>query len=106
MTAYFVMSYLSVLSYQLPNYEVRIQTTVDFLTHSGAIAFFRSQRLASDVAKSLDRPVVEGHGKMNMRVIEQQTFRQRLHTAVGPAGTGLPNLWSFGGERPQSDPAR
>jgi len=48
------------------------------------MAFYRAQRVAGDVAKTLDTPVIEGHEAMDVRVVEQPTFRQRLQGAVGP----------------------
>ena len=81
---YVVVRQLSMLAYQLPSYQERIQKKVDFLTPSDDTAFYRAQKVAGDVAKSLDAPVVPGHEAMDVRVIEQPTFRERLQTAVGP----------------------
>jgi predicted PurR-regulated permease PerM len=81
---YIVVRQLSTLAYQLPSYQERIQKKVDFLKPSDDTAFFRAKKVAGDVAKSLDAPVVAGHEAMDVRVIEQPTFRQRLQAAVGP----------------------
>jgi predicted PurR-regulated permease PerM len=81
---YVVVRQLAMLAYQLPSYQERIQKKVDFLTPSDNTAFYRAQKVAGDVAKSLDAPVVPGHEAMDVRVIEQPTFRERLQTAVGP----------------------
>ena len=78
------MRQLSTLAYQLPSYQERIQKKVDFLKPSDDTAFHRAQKVAGDVAKSLDTPVVAGHEAMDVRVVEQPTFRQRLQAAVGP----------------------
>ena len=66
------------------DYQARIQQKVDFLTPSDDTAFYRAQKVAGDVARSLDTPVVAGHEAMNVRVIDEPTFRQRLQGAVGP----------------------
>jgi hypothetical protein len=55
---------------------------VDFLKPSENFAFYRAQKVAGDVAKSLDTPVVEGREAMDVRVIEQPTFRERLEAAL------------------------
>ena len=81
---YVVVRQLSTLAYRLPNYQERIQRKVDFLKPSDDTAFVRAEKVAGDVAKSLDKPVVPGHEAMDVRVIEQPTFRQRLQSAVGP----------------------
>jgi predicted PurR-regulated permease PerM len=81
---YVVVRQLSMLAYQLPSYQKEIQKKVDFLKPSDDISFYRAKRVAGDVAKSLDTPVVPGHEAMDVRVIEEPTFRQRLQAAVGP----------------------
>ncbi len=82
---YVVVRQLSMLAYQLPSYQERIQKKVDFLKPSDDTAFYRAKKVASDVAKSLDTPVIPGHEAMDVRVLEEPTFRQRLQTAVGPS---------------------
>ncbi len=82
--SYVVVRQLSTLAYQLPSYQKRIQQKVDFLKPSSDMAFYRAQKVAGDVAKSLDTPVVKGHEAMDVRVVEEPTFRQRLQGAVGP----------------------
>ena len=81
---YVVVRQLSSLAYELPDYQKEIQKKVDFLKPSENFAFYRAQKVAGDVAKSLDTPVVEGREAMDVRVIEQPTFRERLQGAVGP----------------------
>jgi predicted PurR-regulated permease PerM len=81
---YVVVRQLSMLAYRLPSYQVTIQEKVDFLRPSDNTAFYRAQKVAGDVAKSLDAPVVPGHEAMDVRVLDEPTFRQRLQTAVGP----------------------
>ena len=81
---YVVVRQLSRLAYELPSYQVEIQKKVDFLKPSDDTAFYRAKKVAGDVAKSLDTPVVAGHEAMDVRVVEQPTFRQRLQAAVGP----------------------
>jgi predicted PurR-regulated permease PerM len=81
---YVVGRQLSMLAYQLPSYQERIQRKVDFLTPSNDTAFYRARKVAGDVARSLDTPVVPAHEAMDVRVVEQPTFRQRLQAAVGP----------------------
>ncbi len=81
---YVVVRQLATLAYQLPGYQVRIQQKVDSLTPSNDTAFYRAQKVAGDVARSLDKPVIAGHEATNVRVIEEPTFRQRLQGAVGP----------------------
>jgi predicted PurR-regulated permease PerM len=81
---YVVVRQLAMLAYQLPSFQERIQKKVHFLTPSDDTAFHRAQKVADDVAKSLDAPVVPGHEAMDVRVIDEPTFRQRLQAAVGP----------------------
>ncbi len=81
---YVVVRQLSTLAYQLPSYQKRIQRKVDFLKPSDDMAFYRAQKVAGEVAKSLDTPVIKGHEAMDVRVVEEPTFRQRLQGAVGP----------------------
>ncbi len=81
---YVVVRQLSALAYQLPDYQREIQKKVDFLKPSDDTALRRAQNVAGDLAKSLDTPVVPGHEAMDVRVIEQPSFRQRLQGAVGP----------------------
>ena len=81
---YVVVRQLSSLAYELPDYQKEIQKKVDFLKPSENFAFYRAQKVAGDVAKSLDTPVVEGREAMDVRVVEQPTFRERLQGAVGP----------------------
>ena len=81
---YVVVRQLSTLAYELPDYQKEIQKKVDFLKPSENFAFYRAQKVAGDVAKSLDTPVVEGREAMDVRVVEQPTFRERLQGAVGP----------------------
>ena len=82
---YVVVRQLAMLAYQLPSYQERIQKKVDFLLKpSDDTAFHRAEKVAGDVAKSLDKPVIAGHEAMDVRVIEEPTFRQRLQGAVGP----------------------
>src|SRR5512135_487051 len=80
-----VVRQLSMLAYQLPSYQERIQKKVDFLKPSEGTVFSRAQKVAGDVVKSLDTPVVPGPQAMDVRVVEQHTFRQRLQAAVGPS---------------------
>ena len=81
---YVVVRQLSTLAYELPNYQKEIQKKVNFLKPSDDTAIRRAQKVAGDVAKSLDTPVVAGHEAMDVRVVEEPTFRQRLQAAVGP----------------------
>ncbi len=81
---YVVVRQLSMLAYQLPSYQERIQTKVDFLKPTDDMAFYRARKVAGDVARSLDTPVIAGHEAMDVRVVEQPTFRERLQGAVGP----------------------
>src|SRR5271166_3006955 len=80
-----VVRQLSMLANQLPSYQERIQKKVNFLKPSGDTVFSRAQKVAGDVVKSLDTPVVPGSEAMDVRVVEQPTFRQRLQAAVGPS---------------------
>jgi predicted PurR-regulated permease PerM len=80
-----VVRQLSMLAYQLPSYQERIQKKVDFLKPSEDTVLSRAQKVAGDVFKSLDTPVVPGPQAMDVRVVEQPTFRQRLQAAVGPS---------------------
>ncbi|MGO9599712.1 MAG: AI-2E family transporter [Isosphaeraceae bacterium] len=80
-----VVRQLSILAYQLPSYQERIQKKVDFLKPSEDTVLSRAQKVAGDVFKSLDTPVVPGPQAMDVRVVEQPTFRQRLQSAVGPS---------------------
>ena len=82
---YVVLRQLSVLANQLPSYQERIQRKVDFLKPSDDTVFSRAQKVAGDVVKSLDAPVVPGPQAMDVRVVEQPSFRQRLQEAVGPS---------------------
>lgn len=80
-----VVRQLSMLAYQLPSYQERIQKKVDFLKPSEDTVLSRAQKVAGDVVKSLDTPVVPGPQAMDVRVVEQHTFRQRLQAAGGPS---------------------
>ncbi len=80
-----VVRQLTMLAYQLPSYQERIQKKVNFLKPSDDTVFSRAWKVASDVAKSLDTPVVPGPEVMDVRVVEQPSFRQRLQAAVGPS---------------------
>lgn len=80
-----VVRQLSMLAYQLPSYQERIQKKVDFLKPSEDTVLSRAQKVAGDVFKSLDTPVVPGPQAMDVRVVEQPTFRQRLQAAGGPS---------------------
>src|SRR5208283_5158963 len=82
---YVVVRQLSMLAYQLPSYQERIQKKVNLMKPSDDTVFSRAQKVASDVAKSLDTPVVPGPEAMDVRVVEQPSFRQRLQAAVGPS---------------------
>jgi len=82
--SYVVVRQLSMLANQLPDLQPRIQMKVDFLKPSNDMAFYRAQKVAGDVAKSLDTPVVKGHEAVDVRVVAEPTFRQRLQGAVGP----------------------
>jgi predicted PurR-regulated permease PerM len=81
---YVVVRQLSALAYELPDYQKEIQRKVNFLKPSDDTAFRRAQQVAGDVAKSFDTPVVKGHEALDVRVVEEPTFRQRLQAAVGP----------------------
>ena len=86
-----VVRQLSALAYQLPDYQKRIQEKVDFLKPSDDTAFRRAQNVASELAKSLDAPIVKGREALDVRVIDEPTFGQRLQGAVGPY---LSSLWA------------
>ena len=79
-----VVRQLSTLAYQLPDYQKRMQEKVDFLKPSDDTAFRRAQNVASELAKSLDAPIVKGREALDVRVIDEPTFGQRLQGAVGP----------------------
>ncbi len=81
---YVVVHQLSTLAYRLPDYQKEIQKKVNFLKPSEDTAIRRAQKVAGDLSKSLDQPVGEGHEAMDVRVVEEPTFRQRLQGAVGP----------------------
>ena len=98
--SYVVVRQLATLAYELPNYQKEIQKKVNFLKPSDDTALRRAQQVAGDVAKSFDAPIVKGHEAMDVRVIEEPTFRQRLQAAVGPylefIGVGiLCSSWFF-----------
>ncbi len=82
--SYVVVRQLSMLAYGLPSYQKQIQKKVDFLKPSDDTSFYRAQKVAGDVARSLDAPVIAGHEAMDVRVVEEPTFRQRLQGVVGP----------------------
>ena len=82
---YVVVRQLSMLAYQLPSYQERIQKKVDLLKPSDDTVLSRAQKVAGDVARSLDTPVVPGPEAMDVRVVEQPSFRDRLQAAVGPS---------------------
>lgn len=81
---YVVVRQLSMVAARLPSYQERIQTRVDFLKPSDNASFSRAQKVAGDVARSLDAPVIQGRETMDVRVVQQPTFRERLQGAVGP----------------------
>ena len=67
---YVVVRQLSMLAYELPSYQKEIQKKVDFLKPSDNTALYRAQKVAGDVAKSLDTPVVaraRGDGRAGRR---------------------------------------
>ncbi|MGO8898490.1 MAG: AI-2E family transporter [Isosphaeraceae bacterium] len=80
-----VVRQLSMLAYQLPSYQGRIQKKVDFLKPSDDTVLSRAQKVVGDVVKSLDTPVVPGPEVMDVRVVAQPSFRERLQAAVGPS---------------------
>src|SRR5271157_2811533 len=80
-----VVRQLSTLASQLPSYQVRIQKKVDFLKPSDNTVLSRAQKVVGDVVKSLDTPVVPGPEAMDVRVVAQPSFRERLQAAVGPS---------------------
>ncbi len=82
---YVVVRQLSVLAYQLPSYQKEIQKKVNFLKPADDTVLSRAQKVAGDVVKSLDTPVVAGPAAMDVRVVEQPSFRKRLQEAVGPS---------------------
>ena len=73
------------LANQLPSYQKEIQKKVNFLKPSDDTVFSRAQKVAGDVAKSLDTPVVPGPEAMDVRVVQEPSFRERLQAAVGPS---------------------
>ena len=81
---YVVVRQISLLAYQLPSYQARIQEKVDSLKPSSDTSFSRARKVAGEVVKSLDTPVVAGHEAMDVRVVSEPTFRERLQNAVGP----------------------
>jgi len=82
---YVVVRQLSMLANQLPSYQKEIQQKVNFLKPSDDTVFSRAQKVAGDVVKSLDSPVVPGPEAMDVRVVQQPSFRERLQAAVGPS---------------------
>src|SRR5271165_530980 len=80
-----VVRQLSTLASQLPSYQVRIQKKVDFLKPSDDTVLSRAQKVVGDVVKSLDTPVVPGPEALDVRVVAQPSFRERLQAAVGPS---------------------
>src|SRR5208337_4531119 len=82
---YVVERQLSMLARQLPSYKERIQEKVNFLKPSNDTVFSPAQKFAGDVVKSLDTPVLPGPEAMDVRVVEQPSFRERLQAAVGPS---------------------
>ena len=82
---YVVVRQLSILAYQLPSYQKEIQKKVDFLKPSDDTVLSRAQQVAGDVVKSLDTPVVPSTKAMDVRVVQEPWFRDRLQAAVGPS---------------------
>ncbi len=82
---YVVVRQISVLANQLPSYQKEIQKKVNFLKPSDDTVLSRAQKVAGDVVKSLDTPVVPGPEAMDVRVVQQPSFRDRLQAAVGPS---------------------
>ena len=82
---YVVVRQLSILAYQLPSYQKEIQKKVNLLKPSDDTVFSRAQQVAGDVVKSLDTPVVPGSEAMDVRVVQEPSFRERLQAAVGPS---------------------
>ena len=83
---YVVVRQLSMLANQLPSYQKEIQKKVNVLKPSDDTVFSRAQKVAGEVVKSLDTPVVPvPKEEVDVRVVEQPSFRQRLQSAVGPS---------------------
>ena len=83
---YVVVRQLSMLANQLPSYQERILKKVDFLKPSDDTVLSRAQKVAGEVVKSLDTPMVPvSKTMMDVRVVEEPTFRERLQAAVGPS---------------------
>ncbi len=82
---YVVVRQLSILAYQLPSYQKEIQRKVNFLKPSDDTVLSRAQKVAGDVVKSLDTPPIPGPKAMDVRVVQEPSFRERLQAAVGPS---------------------
>ena len=92
--SYVVVRQLSTLAYELPSYQKEIQKKVDFLKPSDNTAFSRAQRVAGDVVRSLDAPIVarpRGDGRAGHRA---------AHVPRTPPGSrgalpGIHRCWYF-----------
>jgi predicted PurR-regulated permease PerM len=76
---------LTALADRLPDYETNILRKVKRLTPTGESAFAKASLVVSDVAKSLDQPLVKRDDVKDVRVVAQPTFQERLRGAVGPS---------------------
>src|SRR5512135_3778771 len=76
---------LTALADRLPDYEKNILRKVKRLTPTGESAFAKASRVVSNVAKSLDQPLVKRNDVKDVRVVAQPTFQERLRGAVGPS---------------------
>ena len=82
---YVVVRQLSMLAYELPSYQVEIQKKVDFLKPSEDTAFYRAKKVAGDVARSLDTPVIAGaRGDRCARYRAAHVPSNVFNPAVGP----------------------
>jgi predicted PurR-regulated permease PerM len=96
---YVVGQQLTALAYKLPDYRENIINKLSALKPTQETTLDRVQRVAGEVAETLDRPAVptdvaearrtgapagRGDGIMDVRVVEQPSFRERLQGAIGP----------------------
>jgi predicted PurR-regulated permease PerM len=103
---YVVGQQLTALAKELPNYRGNIINKLTALQPKQETTFTKVKKMAGEVAESLDRPAVptgvaearrsgEDAGRapanpiMDVRVVEQPSFREQLQAAIGPMLTPL-----------------
>jgi predicted PurR-regulated permease PerM len=81
---YQVGQQLTKLANDLPKYKENILKKAERLRPSAEGPIDKATRVASEVAQTLEQPIIPKEGLVNVNVVSQPTFQQRLLSAVGP----------------------